>query len=113
MLRAALETRISDGWTAQETGASCSFFFAARGDVRLMIAIETAASGSAVPSRRDATLLREEMRRLEEAYVEAHDCARAADAFARSLSLQRGVSKAKRDMETARNEREDSPGGCL
>jgi len=40
MLAAARETRIYDGWAAQEIGASCSFFFAARGGVRLMIAIE-------------------------------------------------------------------------
>jgi hypothetical protein len=40
VLRAVRETRISDGWTAQEIGASCSFFFVARGDLRLMIAIE-------------------------------------------------------------------------
>jgi len=40
VLTAARETRISDGWAAQEIGVSYSFFFAARGDLRLMIAIE-------------------------------------------------------------------------
>ena len=40
VLTTARETRISDGWAAQQIGASCSFFFAARGDVRLMVAIE-------------------------------------------------------------------------
>jgi len=49
---------------------------------------------------------------LGEAYVEAHDCARAAAAFARSLALQPGFPKAQTGMEAARNEREDSPGRC-
>ena len=40
ILAAARETRISNGWAAQEIGASCGFFFAACGDLRLMIAIE-------------------------------------------------------------------------
>jgi len=40
VLTAARQARVSDGWAAQEIGAWCSFFFAARGDARLMIAIE-------------------------------------------------------------------------
>ena len=40
VLMAAREARISAGWSAQEIGASCAFFFATRGGVRLMLAIE-------------------------------------------------------------------------
>jgi len=39
-LTAARRARIAAGWTADEIGPSCAFFFAARGGVRLMIAIE-------------------------------------------------------------------------
>ena len=40
VLIAAREKRICSGWIAQEIGPSCSFFFASRDGVRLMIAIE-------------------------------------------------------------------------
>jgi len=39
-LTAAHDARVAAGWTADEIGPSCAFFFAARDGVRLMIAIE-------------------------------------------------------------------------
>lgn len=39
-LTAARHARVAAGWAADEIGASCAFFFAARDGVRLMVAIE-------------------------------------------------------------------------
>lgn len=40
MLKAARNARIATGWAADDIGASCSFFFAARGDMRVLVGVE-------------------------------------------------------------------------
>jgi hypothetical protein len=40
VLNAAREARIADGWTPEEIGPSCAFFFATRERERILVTIE-------------------------------------------------------------------------